>query len=139
MIQRAVSGTSYFNPRPPRGGRLFRGRLGQLEDNFNPRPPRGGRQQAQDKDFPRLVISIHAPREGGDYAVADVRPLAQHFNPRPPRGGRLCWCIKEVTQWRLFQSTPPARGATATVKGVKAAHGFQSTPPARGATHLISK
>ena len=33
-----------FQSTPPaRGATLFRGRLGQLEDNFNPRPPRGGR------------------------------------------------------------------------------------------------
>ena len=34
-------------------------------------------------------ISIHAPREGGDYSAP--RPADQrscHFNPRPPRGGR---------------------------------------------------
>ena len=56
-------------------------------------------------------ISIHAPREGGDVSGHHGRVRPYHFNPRPPRGGRR-WCIKEVTQWRLFQSTPPARGAT---------------------------
>ena len=44
MIQRAVSGTSYFNPRPPRGGRRHADGLGVDDD----------------------TISIHAPREGGD-------------------------------------------------------------------------
>ena len=80
-------------------------------------------------------ISIHAPREGGD-------------------GG--CW--EYAAWWWLFQSTPPARGATretfaayaelciisihapreggdapdAREEAEKAI--FQSTPPARGAT-----
>ena len=57
-------------------------------------------------------ISIHAPREGGDgnYSIAII-------------------CI------RIFQSTPPARGATDLHRrGDAAEGGFQSTPPARGAT-----
>ena len=80
------------------------------------------------------MISIHAPREGGDqkaqcaqqyYGIFQSTPpargatfndillcsMAQHFNPRPPRGGRrgrhICSAV-----WCLFQSTPPARGAT---------------------------
>ena len=36
---------SYFNPRPPRGGRHSRRHPQGLARDFNPRPPRGGRQQ----------------------------------------------------------------------------------------------
>ena len=78
---------------------------------FNPRPPRGGRQELAAHPENGQKISIHAPREGGD----------------PEMLGKPGW-------GQLFQSTPPARGAT-TVKrllGNKAK--FQSTPPARGAT-----
>ena len=81
-----------FNPRPPRGGRL--GLVGKklLFTYFNPRPPRGGRPSAVIYLIVRWVfqstppargataqkaqqvteynqISIHAPREGGDYRV----------------------------------------------------------------------
>ena len=35
------------------------------------------------------LISIHAPREGGDRTVYHARPTWSNFNPRPPRGGRL--------------------------------------------------
>ena len=80
-------------------------------------------------------ISIHAPREGGD-------------------GG--CW--EYAAWWWLFQSTPPARGATRETFAAYAelciisihapreggdllsrifqgsSYRFQSTPPARGAT-----
>ena len=60
-------GDIVFQSTPPaRGATLVLGWLWRDFEYFNPRPPRGGRQQAQDKDFPRLVISIHAPREGGD-------------------------------------------------------------------------
>ena len=77
-----------FNPRPPRGGR--RRRIFQFRRNpyFNPRPPRGGRPirtvcscrvirfqstppargatYSRDMTLQGIVISIHAPREGGD-------------------------------------------------------------------------
>ena len=42
-----VTRESYFNPRPPRGGR-HPGKPDRKRDfYFNPRPPRGGRQQKQ--------------------------------------------------------------------------------------------
>ena len=78
----------YFNPRPPRGGRLahFRRRskdqfqstppargatrpvrgLCCVFTDFNPRPPRGGRLCPYCGSDEIGEISIHAPREGGD-------------------------------------------------------------------------
>ena len=38
--------------------------------------------------LPYCIISIHAPREGGDLLYGKIRHLNQDFNPRPPRGGR---------------------------------------------------
>ena len=35
-----------------------------------------------------LGISIHAPREGGDDSGGAKTIPDVHFNPRPPRGGR---------------------------------------------------
>ena len=58
-----------------------------------------------------MGISIHAPREGGD-----------------------CTIDYYQTKTRLFQSTPPARGATTTRISPSTSGTFQSTPPARGAT-----
>ena len=118
------AGLDDFNPRPPRGGRRSRNRAAAqrqkgfqstppreggdfvysrfvpLTGHFNPRPPRGGRRYpARRRPWcasisihaprSRRSISIHAPREGGD-SLADVR---------------------RVQDW-IFQSTPPARGAT---------------------------
>ena len=86
-----------------------------------------------------------------------VSILCIDFNPRPPRGGRLR-PTSSVGRIRVFQSTPPARGATLLPVqfvhqphisihapregGDEDRHGcsgvypgaFQSTPPARGAT-----
>ena len=59
------------------------------------------------------MISIHAPREGGDSRTAEAEEHRSNFNPRPPRGGRLV--EPPAPRDRMlcrFQSTPPARGAT---------------------------
>ena len=56
-------------------------------------------------------ISIHAPREGRDENWAQY--------------------LADVT---IFQSTRPARGATAIFKDRESGDEFQSTRPARGAT-----
>ena len=57
------------------------------------------------------MISIHAPREGGDYNDALIR-YTDYISIHAPRegGDQLAKC-----RWLtalLFQSTPPARGAT---------------------------
>ena len=63
--------------------------------------------------------------------------MNKDFNPRPPRGGRRT-CGGIGLKGLIFQSTPPARGATSKTDSfcwyIKR---FQSTPPARGATLLI--
>ena len=81
--------SSYFYPRPPRGGRLLAmirklGRCLFLStpsarratfqgdpiikwiNYFYPRPPRGGRPKFFQPTFQRVCISIHALREEGD-------------------------------------------------------------------------
>mgnify|MGYP007014002579 CR=1 FL=1 len=79
---------------------------------FYPRPPRGGRRGAGQSGLMLLSISIHALREEGDprpSPPSDGTPW--HFYPRPPRGGRpirqRCRCRKDG-----FLSTPSARRAT---------------------------
>ena len=102
----------HFNPRPPRGGATppVHGQ-GPGRQDFNPRPPRGGRLPDGDITDDLVKISIHAPREGGD-AIGCLMALVIS----------------------IFQSTPPARGATETVRRFSMWLKFQSTPPARGAT-----
>ena len=56
---------------------------------FNPRPPRGGRLPHLHGFLGDHVVSIHAPRVGGDLRGVDLSP-----------------------DGLLFQSTPPAWGAT---------------------------
>ena len=98
--------------------------------------PREGGDRMVKSDEQHKAISIHAPREGGDNNNTVVMTRLCDFNPRPPRGGRLCGvCPRPDIQG--FQSTPPARGATSMMilSGIRII--FQSTPPARGATKIV--
>ena len=81
--------TTYFNPRPPRGGRLLFTAPATPLMEFQSTPPREGGDNGDLHITISGVISIHAPREGGD---DDGSPAWQAFFQ--------------------FQSTPPARGAT---------------------------
>ena len=76
-------------------------------------PARGATSGYQYEDLRLDVISIHAPREGGDLDGAPGPGECQNFNPRPPRGGRPISIFKS-NRFSKFQSTPPARGATNT-------------------------
>ena len=124
-----------FQSTPPARGATAKAVMARRPGrNFNPRPPRGGRPCVLHAELGKGPISIHAPREGGDGAFSQYRESHRYFNPRPPRGGRL----KGITAGRhplLFQSTPPARGATPSrFANCSTIYAFQSTPPARGAT-----
>ena len=57
-------------------------------------------------------ISILAPREGGDKCGNRDCHGPDYFNPRPPRGRRRI-IVKEQLANPGFQSSPPAREATA--------------------------
>ena len=127
-------GRRYFNPRPPRGGRRICVRRQRPPLNFNPRPPRGGRRYAEFLDEYETHISIHAPREGGDVALAHPDAALLSISIHAPRegGDSISLALRQLiaisihapreggdyscTAWHdppfEFQSTPPARGAT---------------------------
>ena len=77
------------------------------------------------------VISIHAPREGGDISCAKWNAIFYYFNPRPPRGGRpqVVYYIPPVQK---FQSTPPARGATFFMAALLTSLGISIHAPREG-------
>ena len=101
----------HFNPRPPRGGRLVNFFHKSMYFLFQSTPPARGATLDAGALALQLGISIHAPREGGDFGTADLYRRAFDFNPRPPRGGRP-YAATSSTVGGVFQSTPPARGAT---------------------------
>ena len=101
----------YFNPRSPHGERLAQSiYLSAPVHYFNPRSPHGERRHLRRHRWQAVQISIHAPRTGSDLCPKATR-----------RSGR-------------FQSTLPARGATASFRFCYSCSSFQSTLPARGAT-----
>ena len=124
-----------FNPRSPRGERPTRLALARSMSPFqstlpargatvhdarqpppglyfNPRSPRGERLDIIAYQPAPLGISIHAPREGSDQLPCRMAQADRDFNPRSPRGERLGRSILS-SQSKRFQSTLPARGATA--------------------------
>ena len=83
-----------------------------------------------------FIISIHAPRVGGDTIDALLNIFKEDFNPRPPCGGRQP-AQKLVNSSSRFQSTPPVWGATlGDAMTPYIIFQFQSTPPVWGATFL---
>ena len=105
--------SSHFNPRPPRGGRRpDRCAASSRPERFQSTPPARGATAGAWRQRISVPISIHAPREGGDASgMSARRRRSGHFNPRPPRGGRLGGGTT-TNMGGVFQSTPPARGAT---------------------------
>ena len=146
--------STYFYPRPPRGGRLKTDeacldikaflstpsarrateslRPGRRPCNFYPRPPRGGRHHPPGSGHPR-----------------------KNFYPRPPRGGRLPCAGHQIAETRisihalreegdieidpsevnpvLFLSTPSARRATILPRMSKSRkNNFYPRPPRGG-------
>ena len=82
---------------------------------FYPRPPRGGRREFGISRIDEKTISIHALREEGDIAATARETIHGDFYPRPPRGGRhRNYVAPRLTE--LFLSTPSARRATAALR-----------------------
>ena len=78
-----------FNPRPPRGGRRGLSATNIRYTAISIHAPReGGDFQYFKRSCVKTDISIHAPRVGGDGGINYPPPYKEDFNPRPPRGGR---------------------------------------------------
>ena len=146
-----------FNPRSPHGERrwlygcvalhvvisIHAPRTGSDEQNdqiggkamsdFNPRSPHGERRSEVMLIVFLLSISIHAPRTGSDARVTGIACMTADFNPRSPHGERRA-TAGNPGGGTIFQSTLPARGATARSALRSCCSAFQSTLPARGAT-----
>src|SRR5450759_700815 len=106
-------------------------------------------------------VSIYAPRAGCNHMPELRRESLHRFNLRTPRGMQPAAAIQTAASW-MFQSTHPARDATAVLKGgrlavvvsiyapragcncgaghsMSGATSFQSTHPARDATPALEK
>ena len=95
--------------------------------------PREGGDLASLVLYQRCWISIHAPREGGDLAEIITAMGDSDFNPRPPRGGRR-YRRNLPPAYANFNPRPPRGGRRMLSCLITISCIFQSTPPARGAT-----
>ncbi len=170
---------AYFNPRSPWGERplvdshiillaLFQSTLpvggatifiviSLRASPFQSTLPVGGATPIVCPFRQRVVISIHAPREGSDESLHRSSHPHPDFNPRSPwgerpeknsvkrrkqlisihapRGGSDCFADTDAESFREFQSTLPVGGATHILNLVMLSYVFQSTLPVGGATH----
>ena len=101
--------------------------------NFNPRPPRGGRPCRIQTETLASIISIHAPREGGDCCTVHALQ-GFHISIHAPREGGDCIILTSSTRPTISIHAPREGGDAASVDLTAGKAGFQSTPPARGAT-----
>ena len=125
----------HFNPRTPRGVRR-----GAAVDVWTPGPisihaPREGCDLCLCRRLTSTItISIHAPREGCDVITKFRRSLERDFNPRTPRGVRREVLDNGVVVHGNSNPRTP-RGVRPRRKGLHwITDRFQSTHPARGAT-----
>ena len=100
---------------------------------FQSTPPARGATMIYTKYKLKNCISIHAPREGGDYRHDFSGDCRENFNPRPPRGGRPCVTLQDMASAN-FNPRPPRGGRQEATAALVDLGKFQSTPPARGAT-----
>ena len=146
---------TYFNPRPPRGGRRVVKEFLSYQNLISIHALRvesdvgihglsstspifqSTLSVGRATDFRCLVltigqISIHALREEGDQHLQPLVQLFLNFNPRPPRGERPA-VFYSMDYNYAFQSTPSARRATGDAPGNAAAStNFNPRPPCGG-------
>ena len=100
---------------------------------FQSTPPAKAETTARQDRIRSFTISIHSTREGGDVPSSVRYHTDQHFNPLHPRRRRPQSFVQR-TGVHLFQSTPPAKAETQTMKLTQGGLEFQSTPPAKAET-----
>lgn len=103
-----------FNPRPRRRRRPAVAPL-RPRQSFNPRPRTGGDHAGGFRSRSRQLVSIDAPRAGGDALRRDHASVVSCFKPRPRAGGdEAIDC--PTCDGSGFQSTPPRRGRLRLLK-----------------------
>mgnify|MGYP003090889037 CR=1 FL=1 len=129
--------TFQFQSTPPARGATKNSDYSQADlDHFNPRPPRGGRLLSVHLVDVLLVISIHAPREGGDQTAYCPFFRAGISIHAPREGGDVRPRVIILENVEISIHAPREGGDNTGGVGNKGVETFQSTPPARGATNL---
>ena len=77
----------HFNPRPREGGDIVDKLLSDMRKIISIHAPREGGDVLVCHVLTSLIISIHAPREGGDHHAAVRRSVAAVISIHAPREG----------------------------------------------------
>ncbi len=104
---------------------------------FNPRPPCGGRRDGMRSGVVIFNISIHVPRAGDDASTNSSKCTTRNFNPRPPCGGRLGRDEAKRCKGNISIHVPRAGDDTCTPRETLRFSTFQSTSPVRGTTVAV--
>ena len=110
----AIPGVKLFQSTLPARGATQAGHSASpLLPYFNPRSPHGERLISRRFGFPRRLISIHAPRTGSDGRTHEGGLNEASISIHAPRTGSDIINVFYIACQLKFQSTLPARGATA--------------------------
>ena len=85
--------TTNFNPRPPRGGRRNSTKGRNANTKFQSTPPARGATLCFAPGSRYFLISIHAPREGGDVFMAVLLTSLGISIHAPREGGDMISCF----------------------------------------------
>ena len=88
----------YFNPRPPCGGRRKLCIRLKALSLFQSTPPVWGATGAALEIPPEVLISIHAPRVGGDVGDYSAHIIFQKFQSTPP-----VWGATTRSSWKTWK------------------------------------
>ena len=137
-VSRDVSGRpgANFNPRSPHGERLGLQLAASQAAQFQPTlPARGATRLIVSSRLARR-ISTHAPRTGSDEGCSSSAGTSRHFNPRSPHGERR-HAARLYDGAVRFQSTLPARGATADAVLLEQRLGISIHAPRTGSDLIV--
>ena len=104
-----------------------------LQTNFNPRSPHGERPPPKLRRCARTNISIHAPRTGSDQR-RKARKSPHHISIHAPRTGSDNGLIIGTINYKISIHAPRTGSDATFLTPTLCFMPFQSTLPARGAT-----
>ena len=132
----AIHASSCFlfqSTRPVRGGTPAPQSTHPAAFYFNPPAPCGAGHCGMSTGRSGVMISIHPPRAGRDYAMIwQAFRFLKFQSTRPVRGGTPS--SVSPSAHKSFQSTRPVRGGTSRCRWPQSPRKFQSTRPVRGGT-----
>ena len=120
--------SSYFNPRPPYGGRQQKWRVCANAAKFQSTSPVWRTTMIRSKSRQSHVFQSTSPVWRTTCSLSCPNGAGEYFNPRPPYGGRLETFDRHGDEDQ-FQSTSPVWRTTKTKGAKQWLTQFQSTSP----------